>query len=132
MNPTCLSPPFLYSPRICETVDTPKTARMRKLKKRNFLIFLVLYVVALILGGATRMHSPDAVLVKILGCIWSLAPSQTASWFIVSLIVLVILIILVFVAGCILIARLENDHPLQKRSAPRRKISDKGHSSPTQ
>ena len=75
-------------------------------KKRNFLIFLVLYVVALILGGATRMHNPDTVLVKVLSFLWSLAPSQTANWFMVSLIVLVILIILVFVAGCILIAHL--------------------------
>jgi hypothetical protein len=70
-------------------------------------MFLVLYLLALILGGANRMRSPDAVLTKILAFIWSLAPSQTARWFGISLIVLVILLVLIFAAGCILIARLE-------------------------
>lgn len=71
--------------------------------KKYYLIFLVLYVIALILGGATRMKCPDTFLTKMLGFIWSLAPSQNAGWFMISLIVLVILIIVVFVAGCILI-----------------------------
>lgn len=75
--------------------------------KKTFLIFLVLYLLALILAGANRMRSPDAVLTKILAFIWSLAPSQTARWFGISLIVLVILLVLIFAAGCILIARLE-------------------------
>ena len=53
------------------------------------------------------MRSPDSVLLKVLGFMWSLAPSQTAGWFMISLIVLVILLVLIFAAGCILIARLE-------------------------
>ena len=61
----------------------------------------------LILAGANRMSSPDSVLLKVLGIMLSLAPSQTAGWFMISLIVLVILLALIFTAGCILIARLE-------------------------
>ncbi len=80
--------------------------RARKLKK-NFLIFLAFYLTALILAGANRMSSPDSALFKVGGFIWSLAPSQTAGWFMISLIVLVILLVLIFAAGCILIARLE-------------------------
>jgi len=53
------------------------------------------------------MSSPDSVFTKVLGFMLSLAPSQTAGWFMISLIVLVILLVLIFVAGCILIARLE-------------------------
>jgi len=68
--------------------------------KKYYLIFLVLYLIALILAGANCMKCPDSFLVKMLGFILSLAPSQTAPWFAISLIVLVILIILVFVAGC--------------------------------
>lgn len=78
-----------------------------KLKKKNFLIFLALYLTALILGGANRMRRPDTMLFKMLSLIWSLAPSQTAGWFGISLIVLVIILVLIFAAGCILIARLE-------------------------
>ena len=75
-----------------------------KSKKNYYLIFIVLYLIALILGGANRMRCPDAVLTKILSFLWGLAPSQTAGWFMVSFIVLVILIIAGFVVGCILIA----------------------------
>ncbi len=75
----------------------------RKLKK-YYLIFLVLYLIALILAGATRLAHPDTVLLKAWGVLWSLAPSQTFGWFAISGVVLVILIILVFVAGCKLIA----------------------------
>ncbi len=78
----------------------------RKLKK-YYMIFLVLYLIALILAGANRMSSPDSVLSKVLGLIWSLTPTQTFVWFFISLIVLVILLVLIFTAGCILIARLE-------------------------
>ena len=72
--------------------------------KKYYLMFLVLYLMALILAGANRLKRPDTFLTKMLGFIWSLMPSQTAGWFGISLIVLVILIILVFVAGCKLIA----------------------------
>ena len=72
--------------------------------KKYYLIFLVLYLLVLILAGANRMIRPDTVLSKARGFIWSLMPSQTAGWWFISLIVLVILIILVFVAGCKLIA----------------------------
>jgi hypothetical protein len=75
----------------------------RKLKK-YYLIFLVLYLIALILAGANRMSSPDSVLSKVLGFIWSLTPTQTFVWWFISLIVLVILLVLIFVAGCKLIA----------------------------
>ena len=54
------------------------------------------------------MHRPDTVLIKVLSFIWSLAPSQNARWFAFSLIVLVISLVLIFVAGYILIARLDN------------------------
>ncbi len=53
------------------------------------------------------MSSPDSVLLKAWIVLGSLAPSHTSGWFIISGVVLVILIILVFVAGCVLIARLE-------------------------
>ena len=77
------------------------TSRGSEMKlKKYYLIFLVLYLIALILAGANCMKCPDSFLVKMLGFILSLAPSQTAPWFAISLIVLVILIILVFVAGC--------------------------------
>lgn len=72
--------------------------------KKYYLIFLALYLMALILAGANRMTRPDAVLVKVWGFIWSLMPSQTFYWFAISGVVLVILIIIVFVAGCKLIA----------------------------
>jgi len=75
----------------------------RKLKK-YYLIFLVFYLIALIIAGANRLVRPDTVLSKAWGVIWSLAPSQTAPWNAISGVVLVILIILVFVAGCKLIA----------------------------
>jgi hypothetical protein len=71
--------------------------------KKYCLMFLVLYLIALFLAGATQMHLPDRVLFKVLNFIWSLTPSQTARWFGFSLMVLVLLIILVFVAGCKLI-----------------------------
>ncbi len=71
---------------------------------RYYLVFLVLYLTALLLAGATQMHRPDTVLFKLLNFIWSLAPSQTARWFGVSLAVPVFLILLGFVAGCKLIA----------------------------
>ncbi len=79
--------------------------------KKYYLVFLVLYLLALILLGANRLGPspfsgvpPKTVLSKVWMFIWGLMPSQTiVSWF-HSLIVLVILIILVFVAGCKLIA----------------------------
>jgi len=81
---------------------------MIKLKKRTFLIYLALYLTALILGGATQMRRPDTVLNKLLNIIWSLMPSQTFNWFAISFIILVILLALMFAAGYILITRLEN------------------------
>ena len=72
--------------------------------KKYYLIFLVLYLIALFLGEDNRMRYSDSVLSKMVGFIWSLAPSQTFNWWFNSLIVSVILIILVFVAGCKLIA----------------------------
>jgi len=72
--------------------------------RKYYLIFLVLYLLALVLAGANRLVRPDTVLFKAWGVLWSLAPSQTAPWSAISGVVLVILIILVFVAGCKLIA----------------------------
>ena len=83
--------------------------------KKYYLIFLVLYLIALFLGGANCMKCPDSFLSKVRGFIWSLAPSQTAGWFGISLIVLVILIILVFVAGCKLIAYFMRKEKDQRR-----------------
>ncbi len=74
----------------------------RKLKK-YYLIFLFLYLIVLYPYGGY----PDSVLSKALGFIWSLTPTQTFVWWFISLIVLVILLVLIFAAGCILIARLE-------------------------
>ena len=72
--------------------------------KEYYLTFLVFYLLVLILAGANRMKCPDTFVFKAVGFLWSLAPSQTAPWIVISLVVLVILIILVFVAGCKLIA----------------------------
>ena len=79
--------------------------------KKYYLIFLVLYLIALILLGANRLGPcpfsgvpPKTVLSKVWVYIWSLMPSQTIGWWTISLVVLVILIILVFVAGCKLIS----------------------------
>ena len=80
--------------------------------KRYYLIFFVLYLIALILLGANRMgpyptsggFPQNAVLKKAAVFIWGLMPSQTVGWWAISLVVLKILIILVFVAGCKLIA----------------------------
>jgi len=81
------------------------TSRGSELKLTNYyLIFLVLYLIALILAGANCMKCPDSFLVKMLGFIWGLMPSQTFGWIAISFVVLVILIILVFVAGCKFIA----------------------------
>ena len=71
----------------------------RKLKK-YYLIFLVLYLIVLYPYGGY----PDSVFSKMLVFIWSLAPSQTFFWWAISGLVLVVLIILGFVAGCKLIA----------------------------
>ncbi len=75
-----------------------------------FTIFL--YLIALILLGANRFgpyptsggFPQNAVLKKAAVFIWGLMPSQNIGWWTISLVVLVILIILVFVAGCKLIA----------------------------
>ena len=75
----------------------------RKLKK-YYLIFLVLYLLALVLAGANRLIRTDTVLSKMWVLLWSLAPSETFGWWAISFVVLVVLIILVFVAGCKLIA----------------------------
>ncbi len=72
--------------------------------KKYYLIFLVLYLLALILAGANRLVLPNTFLTRAWGFIWGLMPSQTAGWWAISGIVLVILIILGFVAGCKLIA----------------------------
>ena len=80
--------------------------------KKYYLIFLVLYLIALILLGANRMgpyptsggFPQNAVLKKAAVFIWGLMPSQTVGWWTISGLVLVILIILGFVAGCKLIA----------------------------
>ncbi len=81
--------------------------RVRKLKKKNFLIFLALYLTALILGGAHRMNWTDSVLRNVLIFMLSKAPRQNAGWYMISLNVLGILLVLIFAVGCILIARLE-------------------------
>jgi len=83
--------------------------------KKYYLIFLVLYLLALILGGANRLKLPNTFLTKVLAFIWSLAPSQTAGWSAISLIVLVILIILGFVAGCKLITYFVRKEENQRR-----------------
>ena len=83
--------------------------------KKDYLIFLVLYLLALILAGANRLKLPDTFLTKMLSFIWRLMPSQTAGWFAISLIVLVILIILGFVAGCKLIAYFMRKEEDQRR-----------------
>jgi len=72
--------------------------------KKYYLIFLVLYLIALILAGANRLVLPNTFLTRAWGFIWGLAPSQTFGWWFISGIVLVILIILGFVAGCKLIS----------------------------
>ncbi len=94
-----------------KTVGRKKTAgrknnnqRGNKKLKKHYLIFLVLYLIALILAGANRLVLPNTFLTRAWGFIWGLMPSQTAGWWLISGIVLVILIILGFVAGCKLIA----------------------------
>jgi len=85
--------------------------------KKYYLMFIVLYLLALFLGGANRMRCPDTFLTKMLGVIWSLMPYQTAGsllHFAISGVVLVILIILGFVAGCNLIA-----YVMRKEKDPR-------------
>ena len=91
--------------------------------KKYYLIFLVLYLIALILLGANRFgpyptsggFPQNAVLKKAAVFIWGLMPSQTVGWWSISLIVLVILIILVFVAGCKLIAYFVRKEKDQRR-----------------
>lgn len=72
--------------------------------RKYYLIFLVFYLLALILAGANRLALPNTVLAKAWVLIWSLMPSQTYNWWAISGLVLVILIVLVFVAGCMLIS----------------------------
>ena len=79
--------------------------------KKYYLIFLVLYLLALVLAGTNRLGSipisgvvSKTVLSKAWVYIWGLMPSQTVGWWTISLVVLVILIILGFVVGCKLIA----------------------------
>ncbi len=80
--------------------------------KKYYLIFLVLYLLALVLAGATRLGPfprsgaplPNNVFTKMLGFMWSLAPSQSVVWWSISHHVLRILMILGFVVGCKLIA----------------------------
>ena len=55
----------------------------RKLKK-YYLIFLVLYLIALILAGANRLGRAVGVLSKAWGVLWSLTPSQNSGWFVIS------------------------------------------------
>jgi len=83
----------------------------KKKLRKYYLVFLVLYLSALILAGANQLIFPgvsqlkfsDTVFGKVWVFIWSLMPSGTFYWCFISLIVLVILIILGFVAGCKLI-----------------------------
>ncbi len=94
--------------------------------RKYYLIFLVLYLIALILLGANRLGPfprsggvlPNNVFTKALRFIWGLMPSQTVGWWTISHIVLVILIILVFVAGCKLIA-----YFMRKREGPLEGVS---------
>lgn len=72
--------------------------------KKYYLVFLVLYLLALILAGANRLVLPNTFLTRAWGFIWSLMPSQTFVLWAISGVVLVSLIILGFVAGCKLIA----------------------------
>jgi hypothetical protein len=72
--------------------------------KKYYLIFLVLYLIALVLVGANQLKRTDTVLSKAWVFIWNLMPSQNFNWWAISFLVLVILIILVFLAGCILIS----------------------------
>ena len=91
--------------------------------RKHYLIFLVLYLIALILLGANRLFFlgvsqlkfSDTVLGKAYIFIWSLMPSQTFSSFAISGVVLVILIILGFVAGCKLIAYFMRKEEDQRR-----------------
>ena len=68
--------------------------------KKYYLIFLVLYLIALILLGANRLGPcplsgvpPKTVLSKAWVYIWSLMSSQTIGWWANSLVVLVILVV---------------------------------------
>jgi len=72
--------------------------------RKHYLIFLILYLLALVLAGANRLIDTDTALSRAWLLIWDLMPSQTFGWWAISFVVLVILIILVFVAGCKLIA----------------------------
>ena len=72
--------------------------------KKYYLIFLILYLLALILAGANRLIDTDTALSRAWLLIWDLMPSQTVGWWVISFVVLVVLIILGFVAGCNLIA----------------------------
>jgi len=72
--------------------------------KKYYLTFLVLYLLALILAGANRLIDTDTALSRAWLLIWDLMPSQTFGWWAISGVVLVILMILGFVAGCKLIA----------------------------
>ena len=90
--------------------------------KKYYLIFLVLYLLALILAGANRFGPyplsevvPSTVLKKACVFIWGLMPSQTVDWWSISFIVLVILIILVFVTGCKLIAYFMREEKDQRK-----------------
>jgi hypothetical protein len=75
----------------------------RKLKK-YYLIFLVLYLIALILAGANRLTDASTTLSRVWLLIWDLMPSQTFNWWVISFVILMFLIILGFVAGCKLIS----------------------------
>jgi len=93
-----------------------KDKRMSELKlKKCYLLFFILYLIALFLGGGSSMRYQDSVLSKMVGFIWSLAPSQTSVWWFISLVVSVILIILGFVAGCILITHFVRKEEDQRR-----------------
>jgi len=72
--------------------------------RKHYLIFLILYLLALVLAGANRLIDTDTTLSRAWLLIWDLMPSQTVGWWVISFVVLVVLIILGFVAGCNLIA----------------------------
>ena len=63
------------------------------------LMFFMLYVTALSFGSGRDF------LIRIFGILYSLAPTQTSNWLFISLIELGILLVVVFVLGCMLIAR---------------------------
>ena len=93
----------MVSNKICKRAKRTSEESEMKFKK-YYLIFLILYLMALVLAGANRLIDTDTALSRAWLLIWALMPSQTFGWWTISGLVLVSLIILGFVAGCKLIA----------------------------